>query len=215
MSIIYGLIAQNKKPLCDYSEYKGTFTSICLRTLPKCVDERGLLTIQDSYNIFYRNQNGITFLYLCENSYPQEAALVCLDKTIEEFFKNFPTQNDYSNEPQYCLNDKFQRKIFEKMQKYNSDSKNLDENVHELKENLLSMNKQVIEANELVNERGDQIQLIVEKAEKLSQDSNNFADTTKRVKRLEKWRKIKMYIIIAAIILGIIIFLYIFYHLTH
>ena len=101
------------------------------------------------------------------------------------------------------------------MQKYNSDSKNLDENVHELKENLLSMNKQVIEANELVNERGDQIQLIVEKAEKLSQDSNNFADTTKRVKRLEKWRKIKMYIIIAAIILGIIIFLYIFYHLTH
>ena len=101
------------------------------------------------------------------------------------------------------------------MQKYNSDSKNLDENVHELKENLLSMNKQVIESSELVNERGDQIQLIVNKAEKLSQDSHNFADTTKRVKRLEKWRKIKMYIIIAAIILGIIIFLYIFYRLTH
>ena len=210
MSIIYGLIAQNNKPLCDYSEYKGTFTSICIRTLPKCSNERGLLTIQNAYNIFYRNENGITFLYLCENSFPQEAAIVCLDKTIEEFFKNFSTQTDYSNEPQYCLNNQFQRKLFEKMQKYNSNSNILDENINELKENLLSMNKQVIESSELVNERGDQIQLIVEKAEKLSQDSNNFADTTKRVKRLEKWRKIKMYIIIGGIILALILLIYIF-----
>ena len=210
MSIIYGLIAQNNKPLCDYSEYKGTFTSICIRTLPKCLNERGLLTIQNTYNIFYRNENGITFLYLCENSFPQEAAIVCLDKTIKEFFKNFSTQTDYSNEPQYCLNNQFQRKLFEKMQKYNSNSNILDENINELKENLLSMNKQVIESSELVNERGDQIQLIVNKAEKLSQDSHNFADTTKRVKRLEKWRKIKMYIIIGAIILALILFIYIF-----
>ena len=210
MSIIYGLIAQNNKPLCDYSEYKGTFTSICIRTLPKCSNERGLLTIQNAYNIFYRNENGITFLYLCENSFPQEAAIVCLDKTIEEFFKNFSTQTDYSNEPQYCLNNQFQRKLFEKMQKYNSNSNILDENINELKENLLSMNKQVIESSELVNERGDQIQLIVNKAEKLSQDSHNFADTTKKVKRLEKWRKIKMYIIIGAIILALILFIYIF-----
>ena len=196
MSIIYGLIAQNNKPLCDYSEYKGTFTSICIRTLPKCSNERGLLTIQNAYNIFYRNENGITFLYLCENSFPQEAAIVCLDKTIEEFFKNFSTQTDYSNEPQYCLNNQFQRKLFEKMQKYNSNSNILDENINELKENLLSMNKQV--------------QLIVNKAEKLSQDSHNFADTTKRVKRLEKWRKIKMYIIIGGIILALILLIYIF-----
>ena len=210
MSIIYGLIAHNNKPLCDYSEYKGTFTSICIRTLPKCSNERGLLTIQNAYNIFYRNENGITFLYLCENSFPQEAAIVCLDKTIEEFFKNFSTQTDYSNEPQYCLNNQFQRKLFEKMQKYNSNSNILDENINELKENLLSMNKQVIESSELVNERGDQIQLIVNKAEKLSQDSHNFADTTKRVKRLEKWRKIKMYIIIGGIILALILLIYIF-----
>ena len=47
MSIIYGLIAQNNKPLCDYSEYKGTFTSICLRTSPKCLNERAL-TINNS-----------------------------------------------------------------------------------------------------------------------------------------------------------------------
>ena len=70
MSIIYGLIAQNNKPLCDYSECKGTFTSICLRTSPKRLNERALLTIQNNYNIFYRNENGITFLYFCENSFP-------------------------------------------------------------------------------------------------------------------------------------------------
>ena len=86
MSIIYGLIAQNNKPLCDYSEYKGTFTTICIRTLPKCNDEKGLLTLEGGYNIFYRNQGGITFLILCDNSYPQEAAIVCLDKIIEDFF---------------------------------------------------------------------------------------------------------------------------------
>ena len=206
MSIIYGLIAQDNKPLCDYSEYKGTFTTICIRTLPKCTDEKGLLTLEEGYNIFYMNQGGITFLILCDNSYPQEAAIVCLDKIIEEFFKLYPTSNDFSNEPQYCLNDKFQRILYEKMQKYNKDSTNLDENVSALKENLISMNKQIISTNEIVNERGDKINFIVEKAEKLSQDSTVFADTTKRVKRLEKWRKIRMYLIIFAIIAIIIIF---------
>ena len=53
MSIIYGLIAQDNKPLCDYSEFKGTFTTICIRTLPKCTDEKGLLTLEEGYNIFY------------------------------------------------------------------------------------------------------------------------------------------------------------------
>ena len=215
MSIIYGLIAQEKKPLCDYSEYKGTFTTICIRTLPKCTDEKGLLTLEGGYNIFYRNQGGITFLILCDNSYPQEAAIVCLDKIIEEFFKLYPTSNDFSNEPQYCLNDKFQRIVYEKMQKYNADSTNLDENVSALKENLLSMNKQIISTSEIVNERGDKINLIVEKAEKLSQDSTVFADTTKRVKRLEKWRKIRMYLIIFIIIAVIIIFLIIWRNINN
>ena len=127
----------------------------------------------------------------------------------------FPSSNDFSNEPQYCLNDKFQRIVYEKMQKYNADSTNLDENVSALKENLLSMNKQIISTSEIVNERGDKINLIVEKAEKLSQDSTVFADTTKRVKRLEKWRKIRMYLIIFIIIAVIIIFLIIWRNINN
>ena len=152
MSIIYGLIAQKNKPLCDYSEYKGTFTTICLKTLSKCTEEKGLLTIEDTYNIFYRNNGGITFLFLCEKSYPQEAAIVCLDKTIESFFKMFQNQNDFSNYTQYSLNNQFQKNLNEIMEKYNSDSKNLDDSINSLKENLLSMHKQVISTNEIVNE---------------------------------------------------------------
>ena len=215
MSIIYGLIAQKNKPLCDYSEYKGTFTTICLKTLSKCIEDKGLLTIENTYNIFYRNESGITFLFLCEKSYPQEAAIVCLEKTIEQFFKMFQNQNDFSNYTQYSLNNQFQKNLNEIMEKYNSDSKNLDDSINSLKENLLSMHKQVISTNEIVNERGDKIKLIVEKAEELSHDSMVFADTASRVKRLERWRKIRIYVIIAGFIILFIVCIIIWNKLTN
>ena len=207
MSIIYGLIDKKNKPLCDYSEYKGTFTTICLKTLSKCIEDKGLLTIENTYNIFYRNESGITFLFLCEKSYPQEAAIVCLEKTIEQFFKTFQNQIDFSNYTQYGLNNQFQKSLSEIMQKYNSDSKDLDDSISSLKENLLSMHKQVISTSEIINERGDKIQMIVEKAEELSHDSMVFADTASRIKRIEKWRRIRIYVILIVVIIIIIVFL--------
>lgn len=215
MSIIYGLIAQKNKPLCDYSEYKGTFTTICLKTLSKCTENKGLLTIENTYNIFYKNESEVTFLFLCEKSYPQEAAIVCLDKTSESFFKTFQYQTDFSNYTQYGLNNQFQKHLIEIMQKYNSDSKNLDDSISSLKENLLSMHKQVISTSEIVNERGDKIKLIVEKAEELSHDSMVFADTASRVKRLERWRKIRIYVIIAVVIILFIVCIIIWNKLTN
>ena len=68
---------------------------------------------------------------------------------------------------------------------------------------------------EIVNERGDKIKLIVEKAEELSHDSMVFADTASRVKRLERWRKIRIYVIIAVVIILFIVCIIIWNKLTN
>ena len=84
------------------------------------------------------------------------------------------------------------------------DDKNQRNKVDILKDQVLSMHRQVLDTADIVNERGDSINMIVTKSEQLSRDSYTFQQTAKRVKYYEKCKKIKLYAVIAAIVILII-----------
>jgi vesicle-associated membrane protein 7 len=201
MSIIYGLIAKDTKPLCDYSEYKGTFSSVCIKALSKCSEMKGVLTIEN-YNLYYKKDAKLTFMLMCEKGYSEEGALQCIDSIIKQFQSQITSLN-YDNEPIYSLNSTFQQKLRMLIEKYN-DPKNVKNVVSQLTNDLLDMHRQVINTADIVNERGDSINMIVTKSEQLSRDSYTFQQTAKRVKYYEKCKKIKLYAVIAAIVILII-----------
>jgi vesicle-associated membrane protein 7 len=93
------------------------------------------------------------------------------------------------------------------MEKYN-DPKNQKTNVDILTDKLISMHRQVLDTADIVNERGEQINLIVSKSEQLSRDSYTFKKTAEKVKNIERWRKIKLYGTIILVLLIIIIAIY-------
>ena len=203
MSIIYGIIAKDSKPLCEYSEYVGSISSVCIKAIAMCKEKQGVLTYE-GYNMYYENHFNLIFLLMCEKGYPEEAVFKCIENIVNEFQKTFPSSSAYDNGPQYCLNKQFQQKLRMYMEKYN-DPKNQKTNVDILTDKLISMHRQVLDTADIVNERGEQINLIVSKSEQLSRDSYTFKKTAEKVKNIERWRKIKLYgtiILIFVIIIG-------------
>ena len=203
MSIIYGIIAKDSKPLCEYSEYVGSISSVCIKAIAMCKEQQGVLTYE-GYNMYYENHFNLIFLLMCEKGYPEEAVFKCIENIVNEFQKTFPSSSAYDNGPQYCLNKQFQQKLRMYMEKYN-DPKNQRNKVDILKDQVLSMHRQVLDTADIVNERGEQINLIVSKSEQLSRDSYTFKKTAEKVKNIERWRKIKLYgtiILIFVIIIG-------------
>ena len=206
MQIIYGIIAKDSKPLCEYSEYVGSISSVCIKAIAMCKEQQGVLTYE-GYNMYYENHFNLIFLLMCEKGYPEETVFQCIKNIITEFDTTFPSSSVYDNGPQYCLNKQFQQKLRIYMEKYN-DPKNQRNKVDILKDQVLSMHRQVLDTADIVNERGEQINLIVSKSDQLSRDSFTFKKTAEKVKNIEKWRKIKLYGTIILVLLIIIIAIY-------
>ena len=206
MSIIYGIIAKDSKPLCEYSEYVGSISSVCIKAIAMCKEQQGVLTYE-GYNMFYENKSNLIFMLMCEKGYPEETAFKCIENIVNEFQTTFTSSSEYDNVPQYSLNKQFQQKLRMYMEKYN-DPKNQKTNVDILTDKLLSMHRQVLDTADIVNERGEQINLIVSKSDQLSRDSFTFKKTAEKVKNIEKWRKIKLYGTIILVLLIIIIAIY-------
>ena len=206
MQIIYGIIAKDSNPLCEYSEYKGSISSVCIKAIAMCKENQGVLTYE-GYNMFYENKSNLIFMLMCEKGYPEETAFKCIENIVNEFHTTFTSSSEYDNVPQYSLNKQFQQKLRMYMEKYN-DPKNQKTNVDILTDKLLSMHRQVLDTADIVNERGEQINLIVSKSDQLSRDSFTFKKTAEKVKNIEKWRKIKLYGTIILVLLIIIIAIY-------
>ena len=66
------------------------------------------------------------------------------------------------------------------------------------------MKDDIITASGLLDERGDKVKVLDDKADVLSRDSNTYYKQAKRVKQAEQWRKYKMYAAIGCVALLLI-----------
>ena len=202
-TIIYSLIAKNEKPLVEYSNYTGTFNQICLNYLKNIEPNSSKAVKVDDYIIFYINENCVTFLIMTGKSYPKEAAVGCLQSIKREFNQAYEGR-DFDGELNYGLNDEFREKLKLKFNYFNENKDVTDDKLGNLKDQLNLMKDDIITASGLLDERGDKVKVLDDKADVLSRDSNTYYKQAKRVKQAEQWRKYKMYAAIGCVALLLI-----------
>ncbi len=91
-----------------------------------------------------------------------------------------------------------------KFEYFNENKDVSDDKLEKLKNEMGKMKDEILEASGLLSERGEKIQVLDEKADILSRDSNTYYIQSKRVKKAELMKKIKYYIGIAVLVLLII-----------
>ena len=174
MSLIYVLIASGQKVLCDYSAYHGTFEQISQNLLSKVQPNTSAsFQYKDQYVFYYLNTEGVTYLCMADINYPNSAASSFLDSIRIEFNQTYPNK-DFNTVGNLGLNEFFKQKLSIKLDYYNQNKNASLDQAGQLKKGIVDFKNQVLDANDILNQRGAKINLIVQKAEMLSQESNSF-----------------------------------------
>jgi hypothetical protein len=203
-NIIYALVARGVVPLSGYSNFTGTFDQMCINYLKNIgPDTSAAVKLDNGYIIFYMNERSITYLIMAESSYPKEAAIGCLESIKKEFQSTYEGKNIDMVE-RFGLNSEFQTKLRMKFDYFNSNKDISNEALGRLKDEMNKMKDNVVQASGLLNERSDKIKVLDDKADVLSRDSNTFYKTSKKVRRAELMKKLKLYGGIACAILILI-----------
>ena len=191
--IIYMLIAKNEKPLVEYSYFTGTFNQVCLNYLKKIEPNSSKALKIDDFMLFYINEQYITYMLMSGKFYPKEGALGCLQSIKREFVSTYEGR-DFDGELNYGLNDEFREKLKLKFEYFNQHKEVTDDKLEQLRDDLALMKDEILNASGLLDERGDKIKVLDDKADILSRDSNAYYRQSKRVRQAEYWKKVKLYL---------------------
>ena len=109
---------------------------------------------------------------MCDSILNQETAFSYLEEIKTVFLDTF-TAEQIESAISYSLNEPFNDRIKERMIYYNSNLNNSD-SVARLKRGMLEYKDNMLEANDILMERGEKINLIVKKADNLRTESKNY-----------------------------------------
>jgi vesicle-associated membrane protein 7 len=174
MSVVYTLICKgNDKVLCEFTEYQGNFEQISRSLLKKVQkDKRATFSYADEYYFHYINSNNITYMCMCDNKLSQDTAFAYLEE-VKTLFADTFTPKEIDSAISYSLNDRFRESIRGKMNYFNANLNESDK-LAKLKKGVIEYKDNVLQANDILSERGEKINLIVRKADNLRTESVNY-----------------------------------------
>ena len=210
--IIYALIAYENVILCEYSSFTGAFRETCRPLLSK-VQVGGSAAIRLEENesiIYYLNSNNITYLIMTNSSYQTSSAMGCLQSIQKEFEETFPNNYGVKTNSELCLNAQFQEKLSLKYNFFNEHPDASSESIGRLTDEMNQYKDDITKASGLLDERSEKLEVLSVKSDQLKGSSNSYYKSSKRVRRAELLKKIKMSALIGCSIFLIIYILTIF-----
>lgn len=94
----------------------------------------------------------------------------------------------------FSYNEEFSPKIQERMDFYNSDQADLTiDNIGAVKSQIEDVKSNMVRNIESVLERGEKIELLVDKTDRLNQQAFRFESSSRNLRRAMYWRKVRCY----------------------
>ena len=204
--ILYALIAYGNVILCEYSSFTGAFRETCRPYLSKVqVGGQASIRLEENESIlYYLNSNNITYLIMTNTSYQISSAIGCLQSIQKEFEETFPNNYGLKTNKELCLKDQFQEKLGMKYNFFNEHPEASTESIGRLTDEMNQFKDDITKASGLLDERSEKLEVLSVKSDQLKGTSNSYYKSSKRVRRAELIKKIKMYAIIGCSILLII-----------
>ncbi len=174
MSVVYTLICKGSdKVLCEFTEYQGNFEQISRSLLRKVEkNKRATFSYADEFYFHYINANNITYMCMCDNKLSQDTAFAYLEE-IKTLFTDTFSPKEIDSAMAYTLNDSFRDSIRGKMNYFNANLNESDK-LAKLKKGVIEYKDNMLQASDVLSERGEKINLIVKKADSLRGESINY-----------------------------------------
>mmetsp|Transcript_20280 Transcript_20280/g.49790 ORF Transcript_20280/g.49790 Transcript_20280/m.49790 type:complete len:234 (-) Transcript_20280:297-998(-) len=190
-SIVYALIARGATVLAEHTSKSGNFQQVTRTILEKFVDSQDggrHSYAYDDYLFHIATQDGLIFLTMTTTSFERRVAFAFLDDIREAFMAKF--SGAIESAVAYEMNKPFEPVLKDKMVFYTSNPK--ADKLRHIKEEVTEVRQVMVENIERILDRGDKIELLVDKAEDLNEQATKFKRSGHQLKNKMWWSQVKL-----------------------
>jgi vesicle-associated membrane protein 7 len=207
MPLIYSFVARGTTVLADYTSYTGNFSTVAVQCLEKCPTNNTKFTFTcDKHTFNYLIDGGFTYLVVADENYGRQIPFAFLDKIREEFSRQYADKGrtalahslDKSFGPRLKSHMDYCMEHPDELTKVAAVQKKVDEVKNIMVDNI-----------ERVLERGEKIELLVDKTDNLRFQADKFHKTGRQLRSKMWWQNMKMKLIVVLIVLVLIFIIFV------
>eukprot|EP00903_Cladosiphon_okamuranus_P019703 g18106.t1 len=202
MTILYSLVARGKTVLAEFTFTTGNFPTITRVLLGKIAPEDGKMSyVYDQHVFHYRVDDGLTFLCMADEDSRRRIPFAFLQEIKNRFQATYGDRG--ATAAAFAMNEDFSRTLENQMDIFNSPD---GDQILATQQKLDEVKDVMVASVELVLERGERLELLVDKTDNLQQQAFRFENTAKRLKNHLFWKRVRFY---SAVTVGVLLLLYI------
>jgi len=201
MPILYSVISRATTVLAKYAECVGNFAEVTEEIISKLPLVNDKLTYSyGDYRIHYICDNKIIYMCITDEDFERTRAFLFLSDIKQKFIQTYGLQ--VATAIAYAMNTEFSKVLAQQMVFF-SQSREIDKisRVHGQIDELKDI---MIKNIDSLRDRGEKLELLVNKTENLSNNSVAFRKTSRNLARQMFWRKVRVYIAVALVLVFIL-----------
>ncbi|KAK9145979.1 hypothetical protein Sjap_005882 [Stephania japonica] len=203
-TLIYSLVARGTVVLAEYTEFKGNFTTIAAQCLQKLPSSNNRFTYNcDSHTFNYLVENGFTYCVVATEAVGRQIPIGFLERLKEDFSKRYGGGKAASAAAK-ALNKEFGPKLKEHM-RYCVENPEEINKIAKVKAQVSEVKGVMMENIEKVLDRGEKIELLVDKTDNLRSQAQDFRQQGTKMRRKMWWQNMKMKLIVLAIFIVLVL----------
>jgi len=203
MPIIYALVARGTCVLAEYTGTSGNFTTVTRRILEKIPPQDAKMSyVYDRHIFHYIVEDGLTYLCMADEEFGRRIPFAFLDDIKNRFRATYGDRGKTAIA--YGMNTDFSR-VLQNQMDYYSNNPGADR-INRVRGEIDEVKSVMVHNIEKVLERGERIELLVDKTENLNNSAFKFKKSSTQLKRAMWWKNVKIMVILAVVILAIIYF---------
>lgn len=187
------------------AEFSGTTTNasaIARQLLEKAPgnDDMNVSYSQDRFIFHVKRTDGLTVLCMADENAGRRIPFAFLEDIHQRFVRTYGRA--VLSAQAYAMNDEFSRVMSQQMEYYSNDP-NADR-INRLKGEMSQVRNVMIENIDKVLERGDRLELLVDKTENLQGNTLRFRKQTRRFRSTVWWKNVKLTVMLIVLLLVIV-----------
>jgi len=202
---LYALIARGKDVLCEYTAVSGNFptvTRLLLGKIPRGEDGKRSY-VYDAHVFHYIVADRLT--YLCMTDDPQQkrfrAPFAYLNDIKDRFLTRYGRESAHTAIA-FAMNAEFSGILKRQMDYFNTPDAAASS---ALQAKLDDVRNVMIQNVDLVLERGEKLELLVDKTADLQHSAFKFERSSRQLRHEMLWRRIRCYLLITGLIVALIL----------
>lgn len=208
--ILYALIARRTDVLAEYLQPQVNFqvSTVTRLVLQRITDEdkRKSFKYEDSHFFHCVVDDGICYMCLSDADYSPRVVFGFLDSVKAEFVGSFGSAIFTAHA--FAYNSEFAPVLQDRINLFNTDPKAASsDKLGGVQQKIDATTKVMIENIDKIFERGEKIDLLVDKTEQLDQSAFKFERSAKELKRAMCCKRLKTYLVVFVVLCLVVFFI--------